>query len=401
MRRSATAFKGFLRANAQSRRNANFKQIPSAASASASSSAASASMRTCSLTLKDNIIFQSQCKLFSTEADARAQVRDEQLQDPEGNNVLEEVQPVRMRLRDVSISISICYTLSDNLQFANIISIQHSAGCSIASSYGSIFAFLTSFFSPIIPIMYCITTHNDMIKVPISEVLKAKHTLRWVEPVIPKDATVRESIQTCIENGLSGMMVIDTNVSPESGKTLERGKVVGMITSRDLLRIINAGFKDEESDSNIFERKLGDYMTPITQVIYARPEETIGMCRSIMAKLGVKCLPILSHGRVEGLVTARDMSNYGLDAAERGGKKLFLESVCERVGLSSNTSMAEPPAYLRAHLALQQNPLFMNIGMWELPHPFKTAAGCGGSRRGEWEFITGLMRLDWMLSFIL
>ena len=127
MRRSATAFKGFLRANAQSRRNANFKQIPSAASASASSSAASASMRTCSLTLKDNIIFQSQCKLFSTEADARAQVRDEQLQDPEGNNVLEEVQPVRMRLRDVSISISICYTLSDNLQFANIISIHQVA----------------------------------------------------------------------------------------------------------------------------------------------------------------------------------------------------------------------------------------------------------------------------------
>lgn len=222
-----------------------------------------------------------------------------------------------------------------------------------------------------------------MIKVPISEVLKAKHTLRWVEPVIPKDATVRTSIQTCIENGLSGMMVIDTNVSPESGKTLERGKVVGMITSRDLLRIINAGFKDEESDSNIFERKIGDYMTPITQVIYARPEETIGMCRSIMAKLSVKCLPILSHGRVEGLVTARDMSNYGLDAAERGGKKLFLESVSERVGLSSNTSMAEPPAYLRAHLALQQTPLFMNVGMCELPHPFKSAVGCGGNRRGE------------------
>jgi len=230
-----------------------------------------------------------------------------------------------------------------------------------------------------------------MIKVPISEVLKAKHTLRWVEPVIPKDATVRTSIQTCIENGLSGMMVVDTNVPPESSKaqtqTLDRGgKVVGMITSRDLLRIINAGFKDEESDSNIFERKVGDYMTPITQVIYARPEETIGMCRSIMAKLSVKCLPILSHGRVEGLVTARDMSNYGLDAAERGGKKHYLESVSERVGLSSNTSMAEPPAYLRAHLALQQKPLFMNVAMWELPHPFKSAEGCGGNRRGEWEW---------------
>jgi protein phosphatase PTC7 len=122
-------------------------------------------------------------------------------------------------------------------------------------------------------------------------------------------------------------------------------------------------------------------MTPITQVIYARPEETIGTCRSIMGKLGVKCLPILSNGRVEGLITSRDMSEYGIDAAERGGKKHYLESVSERVGLSSNTSMAEPPAYIRAHLALRQNPLYMNVGVAELPHPFKTGASCGINRR--------------------
>jgi len=223
-------------------------------------------------------------------------------------------------------------------------------------------------------------------QVPISEVLKAKHTLRWVEPVIPQDATIRTSIQTCIENGLSGMMVVDKHVYlDETSKALMgRGKVVGMITGRDLLRIINAGFKDNEAASDILERKVGDYMTPITQVIYARPEETIGICRSIMAKLGVKCLPILSHGRVEGLVTARDMSDYGLDATDRGGKKHYLESVSERVGLSSNTSMAEPPAYLRAHLALRQKPLFMNVGLSELPHPFKTVESCGLNRRGEY-----------------
>lgn len=231
--------------------------------------------------------------------------------------------------------------------------------------------------------------------VPISEVLKAKHTLRWVEPVINKNASVREGIITCIENGLSGMMVIDDDADshtdamtepdadPEHSTLAEqnRGKVVGMITSRDLLRIINAGFKDKESDENIMEKVVGDYMTAITQVIYARPEETVGVCRSIMAKLGVKCLPILKNGRVEGLVTARDMSDYGLDAADRGGKKHYLESVRERVGLSSNTSMAEPPAYLRAHLALEQKPLFMNVGIAELPHPFKTAESCGLNRR--------------------
>jgi FAD binding domain len=41
----------------------------------------------------------------------------------------------------------------------------------------------------------------------------------------------------------------------------------------------------------------------LSQVIYGRPEETVGMCRTIMAKLGIKCLPILSRqGTVEGLI---------------------------------------------------------------------------------------------------
>jgi protein phosphatase PTC7 len=152
--------------------------------------------------------------------------------------------------------------------------------------------------------------------------------------------------------------------------------VVGLITSRDILRIIAAGIAEDESNDQIMGRAVGDHMTPISQVIYGRPEETVGMCRTIMAKLGIKCLPILSReGRVEGLITARDMSDYGLNADQKGGKKSYLNDVSERVGLSSNTSMAEPPTYLKAHLALEQTPLFVNIGQAELPHPFKTPNG--------------------------
>ena len=113
-----------------------------------------------------------------------------------------------------------------------------------------------------------------------------------------------------------------------------------MATPRDLLRAINAGFMNHESDAQVFDRIVGEFMTPITKVIYARPEETIGTGRSIIAKLGVKCLPILSRGRVEGLITARDMAEYGIDATERGGKKHYLENKLERVGLSTNTECA-------------------------------------------------------------
>mmetsp|Transcript_3396 Transcript_3396/g.9476 ORF Transcript_3396/g.9476 Transcript_3396/m.9476 type:complete len:688 (-) Transcript_3396:344-2407(-) len=213
--------------------------------------------------------------------------------------------------------------------------------------------------------------------VPIREVLDAKHSFRWLNPIISENATVREAIPAVIEGGLSGMMVVEGD-GDDTNK-----RVVGLLTSRDLLRMIAAGLKEEgTSESEIFEQVVGNFMTPISQVIYARPSETIGMCRSLMAKLAIKCLPILSDdSKVEGLITARDMNDYGLSAADKGGKKAYLNDISERVGLSSDTSMAEPPTFMHAHLALQQKPLFTNLGISELPHPFKAHDGVGHSRR--------------------
>ena len=132
-----------------------------------------------------------------------------------------------------------------------------------------------------------------------------------------------------IEGGLSGMMVLEDD---------DEHHVVGLLTSRDLLRIVASGVKEGLDNDEIMTRKIDEYMTDISQVIYGRPEETVGMCRTIMAKLGIKCLPILSReGRVEGLLTARDMSDFGLTAKEKGGKEAYLKDVSNRVGLSSNT----------------------------------------------------------------
>lgn len=176
----------------------------------------------------------------------------------------------------------------------------------------------------------------------------------------------------------------------------QQNKVVGLLTSRDLLRIMARGFRDGESADAVIQKHVGDFMTPISQVIYGRPDETVGMCRTIMAKLGIKCLPILSRkGRVEGLLSARDMSDFGLTAKEKGGKKSYLDDVSERVGLSSNTSMADPPTYLRAHWGLQQNPLYLNIGCAALPHPFKSHDGVAANQKGtDWcEFVRHSVRI--------
>lgn len=216
------------------------------------------------------------------------------------------------------------------------------------------------------------TKRKRLSEVLISEVLKAKALHRWVDPKLTRTATIKEAVVSIIEGGLCGAMVV------------EHEKVVGLITSRDLLRIIAGGIRKGYMDADILKQVVGDHMTPISQVIYGRPEETIGRCRTVMTKLGIKCLPILSkEGRVEGLITARDMNEYGLTAAERGGKSAYLTDVAERVGLSSDTSMAEPPTYLKAQLDMNKMPLYINIGVSALPHPYKTPQGVARGIRGK------------------
>jgi hypothetical protein len=96
-------------------------------------------------------------------------------------------------------------------------------------------------------------------EVKISEVLQAKHSFRWVDPVISRTSTVEEAIIACIEGGLSGMMVVETLNEGEK-------KVVGLTTSRDLLRILAAKLREGEPANAIMKEQMGDYMTPISQV---------------------------------------------------------------------------------------------------------------------------------------
>ena len=76
--------------------------------------------------------------------------------------------------------------------------------------------------------------------VKISDVLQRKHTERWVDSTICYSTTVGEATQIVIERGLSGLMVVDksTNINSE---THQKGKVLGMMTSRDLLRRFSKG----------------------------------------------------------------------------------------------------------------------------------------------------------------
>mmetsp|Transcript_25086 Transcript_25086/g.47144 ORF Transcript_25086/g.47144 Transcript_25086/m.47144 type:complete len:579 (-) Transcript_25086:73-1809(-) len=217
--------------------------------------------------------------------------------------------------------------------------------------------------------------------VKISDVLQRKHTERWVDSTICYSTTVGEATQIVIERGLSGLMVVDksTNINSE---THQKGKVLGMMTSRDLLRRFSKGRLEGRSFDEVGGERVEDFMTPLNKVVYGRPEETVGQARDVMAKVGIKCLPIMSkEGRVEGILTARDMTDYGLDAKDKGGKEAFLNSISGRVGMSEHASMADPPSFMAYELNAMNKPLYVNVGTDAMPHPFKTESGVAGNKR--------------------
>jgi len=122
-------------------------------------------------------------------------------------------------------------------------------------------------------------------------------------------------------------------------------------------------------------------MTPLSQLVFARPEETVAKATEVMGHTGRVMLPVIStEGRVSGIVTARDFLTFGLDAKKRGGKKAFLEDMVERTGAEMG-SMEEAPDYLKFEPT--NLPLFCNVGTAALPHPFKTADGVAGNLRAH------------------
>jgi len=48
-----------------------------------------------------------------------------------------------------------------------------------------------------------------------------------------------------------------------------------------------------------------------------------------------------------------------------------------------NTSMAEPPLFVRDQIREEEQPLFVNTGVISLPHPFKTVDGVAANRRAH------------------
>ena len=126
----------------------------------------------------------------------------------------------------------------------------------------------------------------------------------------PLTVTPRNAIRTAVnlmrEGGFRRLPVVD------------RGRLVGIITDRDLRRAANSPFvvREQWYDNFILDHiEVGSSMTPNPLTI--TPTAPVAEAARLMLDHKIGGLPVLSDGQLLGIVTETDLLNFLIELLER------------------------------------------------------------------------------------
>jgi len=127
--------------------------------------------------------------------------------------------------------------------------------------------------------------------------------------VAPRNA-IRTAVNLMREGGCRRLPVMD------------RGRLVGIITDRDLRRAANSPFvvREQWYDNFILDHiEVGSCMTPAPLTI--TPDAPIAEAARLMRNHKVGGLPVLSDGQLVGIVTETDLLDALIELMEPEGEK--------------------------------------------------------------------------------
>lgn len=113
-----------------------------------------------------------------------------------------------------------------------------------------------------------------------------------IEDVVTVDAeaTVKEAVEIMNKHEIGCLVV------------MEKNKLVGILTERDMLKKVLGESRNPETT------KVSEIMT--TPVITTSPTTNLEEAAKLMFKKNVKKLPIVSEGKLVGLVTLTDLARF-------------------------------------------------------------------------------------------
>ena len=118
----------------------------------------------------------------------------------------------------------------------------------------------------------------------VRQLIQAKGSDVWT---VAPEASVREVLQTMIEKNVGALPVADGD------------NLVGIISERDYAR------KVVLAEEMSLDSPVGDIMT--TMVCFVEPEQTLDDCMALMTDKRVRHLPVLSNGKLVGIVSIGDV----------------------------------------------------------------------------------------------
>jgi CBS domain-containing protein len=114
---------------------------------------------------------------------------------------------------------------------------------------------------------------------------------------VAPDARLAEAARSMAERGVGAVLV------------LESERLAGILTERDLLKAVAAGFTAEA--------RVSEWMTRQPETV--EPDETTDHAAALMIHGGFRHLPVVEGGRAVGILSIRDLMRVALqDSAPRG-----------------------------------------------------------------------------------
>lgn len=107
---------------------------------------------------------------------------------------------------------------------------------------------------------------------------------------IPPEATIRAAIRMLVEHGIGSLVV------------MERGRVRGIVTEREVLRLINRD-PASSSETRVTSVLAGD-------VVVAGPDDDVQHLMEVMTRKRVRHLPIVEDGVLLGIISIGDVVNH-------------------------------------------------------------------------------------------